>query len=299
MKIACIVFALGVSVLPCTLFAQKTARIEAPGRAEYCRIDTAGLSVIPSGRYIKPAGRVTRIARGAFGLAISPDQRQALVLHNNGVLTRVGLQAFAPRQLPAPQEIVEAAKQQRPFNPSAYLGVAFGADNQTAYLSGGDDGYDDMIILREIAFESHCEHHMVPIIGQAFVAYLPNQKVVGISKIARLVEIFAKRLQTQETMTAQIANTINQVLQPKGVAVLIDAFHQCMTTRGVHKTEASTVTCTCLYAYTQTLILYAQFHFLRILILSRLLLRQRISVLLLTGLRLLLCRRMRILIIEL
>ncbi len=140
MKIACIVFALGVSVLPCTLFAQKNAIIEAPARAEYCRIDTAGLSVIPSGRYVKPAGRVTRIARGAFGLAISPDQRQALVLHNNGVLTRVDLQAFAPRQLPAPQEIVEAAKQQRPFNPSAYLGVAFGADNQTAYLSGGDDG---------------------------------------------------------------------------------------------------------------------------------------------------------------
>ena len=105
-------------------------------------------------------------------------------------------------------------------------------------------GYNDLVLINNIRVESHCEHHMVPIIGQAFVAYLPNKKVVGISKIARLVEIFAKRLQTQETMTAQIANTINEVLKPKGVAVLIDAFHQCMTTRGVHKTEASTVTCT-------------------------------------------------------
>ena len=105
-------------------------------------------------------------------------------------------------------------------------------------------GYSDLVLINNIRVESHCEHHMVPIIGQAFVAYLPNEKVVGISKIARLVEIFAKRLQTQETMTAQIANTINDVLKPKGVAVLIDAFHQCMTTRGVHKTEASTVTCT-------------------------------------------------------
>jgi GTP cyclohydrolase I len=104
-------------------------------------------------------------------------------------------------------------------------------------------GYNDLVLINNIRVESHCEHHMVPIIGQAFVAYLPNKKVVGISKIARLVEIFAKRLQTQETMTSQIANTINEVLKPKGVAVLIDAFHQCMTTRGVHKTEASTVTC--------------------------------------------------------
>jgi GTP cyclohydrolase I len=103
-------------------------------------------------------------------------------------------------------------------------------------------GYNDIVLIKNIRLESHCEHHMVPIIGNAFVAYLPNEKVVGISKIARLVEIFAKRLQTQETMTAQIANTIDTVLKPKGVAVVIDALHQCMTTRGVHKTEASTVT---------------------------------------------------------
>ncbi|MDX2083741.1 MAG: GTP cyclohydrolase I, partial [Rickettsiales bacterium] len=88
----------------------------------------------------------------------------------------------------------------------------------------------------------HCEHHMVPFIGKAHIAYIPNKRVVGISKIARLLDVFAKRLQTQETMTAQIADTINKVLKPKGVAVLIDAKHQCMTTRGVHKINTTTIT---------------------------------------------------------
>lgn len=97
------------------------------------------------------------------------------------------------------------------------------------------EGYDEMIVLRDINFESHCEHHMVPFIGKAHVAYLPDKKVVGISKLARLVDIFAKRLQIQEKMTAQIANTLNEVLHPKGVAVVIEAQHFCMTTRGVHK----------------------------------------------------------------
>lgn len=104
------------------------------------------------------------------------------------------------------------------------------------------DGYDDIVLIKNIRLESHCEHHMVPFLGVAHVAYLPNKKVVGISKIARLVDIFAKRLQTQETMTAQIANAINFALNPRGVAVLIDAKHQCMTTRGIHKVNASTVT---------------------------------------------------------
>ncbi len=103
-------------------------------------------------------------------------------------------------------------------------------------------GYDEIVLLKNMRLESHCEHHMVPIIGKAHVAYLPNKRVVGISKIARLVDVFAKRLQTQETLTAQIANTLNEVLDPKGVAVIIDAKHQCMTTRGVHKTETSTIT---------------------------------------------------------
>jgi GTP cyclohydrolase I len=103
-------------------------------------------------------------------------------------------------------------------------------------------GYNDMVLLKNMRLESHCEHHMVPIIGKAHIAYIPDKKVVGISKIARLLDVFSKRLQTQETMTAQIADTINKVLKPKGVAVLIDAKHQCMTTRGVHKSETTTVT---------------------------------------------------------
>jgi GTP cyclohydrolase I len=104
------------------------------------------------------------------------------------------------------------------------------------------NGYDEMVVLRDIRFESHCEHHMAPIIGKAHVAYLPEKRVVGISKLARLVEVFAKRLQIQEKMTTQIANTLNDVLQPKGVAVVIEAAHQCMTTRGIHKPGVTMVT---------------------------------------------------------
>ena len=104
------------------------------------------------------------------------------------------------------------------------------------------EGYDDAVIVRDIRVESHCEHHMVPIVGVAHIGYIPKKRVVGISKLARLVDLFGKRLQTQETMTAQIADTIEKVLQPKGVAVVIDANHQCMSTRGIHKTESSTIT---------------------------------------------------------
>ena len=104
------------------------------------------------------------------------------------------------------------------------------------------EGYDEMVIVRNIRLESHCEHHMVPILGIAHIGYIPNNRVVGISKLARIVDVFGKRLQTQETMTAQIADTISKVLKPKGVAVVVDAAHQCMTTRGIHKSETSTVT---------------------------------------------------------
>lgn len=104
------------------------------------------------------------------------------------------------------------------------------------------EGYDDMVLLKDMRMESHCEHHMVPFIGKAHIAYIPNRKVVGISKIARLLDVFSKRLQTQETMTSQIADTLNKVLKPRGVAVLIDAKHQCMTTRGIHKINTSTIT---------------------------------------------------------
>lgn len=104
------------------------------------------------------------------------------------------------------------------------------------------DGYDELVVLTDIRLESHCEHHMVPIIGKAHVAYLPSRRVVGISKLARVVETFAKRLQIQEKLTAQIANTLQEVLEPRGVAVVVEAAHQCMTTRGVHKPGVTMVT---------------------------------------------------------
>jgi GTP cyclohydrolase IA len=105
-------------------------------------------------------------------------------------------------------------------------------------------GYDDIVFVKDIPFFSHCEHHMVPIIGKAHVAYLPDGRVLGLSKIARTIDIFARRLQTQETMTAQIANAIDEILQPKGVAVLIEADHMCMAMRGVQKIGSSTMTTT-------------------------------------------------------
>jgi len=111
------------------------------------------------------------------------------------------------------------------------------------------DGYDEIVLLRGIRFESHCEHHMAPIIGEAHIAYLPRRRVVGISKLARLVEIYAKRLQIQEKMTAQIANTIDSVLDPRGVAVVIEASHHCMTTRGIHKPGTTMVTSRMLGAF--------------------------------------------------
>ena len=111
------------------------------------------------------------------------------------------------------------------------------------------DGYDEIVLLRGIRFESHCEHHMAPIIGRAHVAYLPRHRVVGISTRARLVEIYAKRLQIQEKMTAQIANTIEEILEPHGVAVIIEAAHHCMTTRGIHKPGAVMTTSRMLGAF--------------------------------------------------
>jgi GTP cyclohydrolase I len=111
------------------------------------------------------------------------------------------------------------------------------------------DGYDEMVLLKDIRFESHCEHHMAPIIGKAHVAYLPHHRVIGISKLARLVEVYGRRLQIQEKMTAQIANAINDTLHPQGVAVVIEAAHQCMTTRGVHKPGVVMVTSRMLGAF--------------------------------------------------
>lgn len=104
------------------------------------------------------------------------------------------------------------------------------------------DGYDELVVLRDIRFESHCEHHMLPIIGRAHVGYLPNRRVVGISKLARVVDAYARRMQVQEKMTAQIANCIQDVLEPAGVAVMIEATHQCMTARGVHQRGVTMIT---------------------------------------------------------
>ncbi len=120
----------------------------------------------------------------------------------------------------------------------------YGADPAKELARTFEDvsGYDDIVLLRNIDIESHCEHHIAPFLGKAHVAYMPSDRVVGISKIARVVEIFARRLQTQETMTAQIADAISEALEPQGVAVYIDAQHQCMTTRGVHHPDVSTIT---------------------------------------------------------
>ena len=113
----------------------------------------------------------------------------------------------------------------------------------------GTDGYDEIVLLRDIRFESHCEHHMAPIIGRVHIAYLPHHRIVGISKLARLVQVFAKRLQIQEKLPAQIANTIDEVLEPKGVAVVVEAAHQCMTTRGINKPGTLMVTSRMLGAF--------------------------------------------------
>lgn len=120
-------------------------------------------------------------------------------------------------------------------------------------------GYDEMVVLRDIPFESHCEHHLAPIIGRAHVAYLPTNKVVGISKLARVVHAFAKRLQVQEKLTAQIANCINSALAPDGVAVIIEATHHCMTTRGVHKHGVTMLTSTLLGAFKENIHTRAEF----------------------------------------
>lgn len=126
------------------------------------------------------------------------------------------------------------------------------ADDPEAYLSRTFEevaGYDELIVLRDIEFESHCEHHLAPIIGRAHVGYLPDSKVVGISKLARVVDSYARRLQVQEKLTAQIAGCIQQVLKPRGVGVVIEAVHQCMTTRGVHKRGVSMITSTLLGSF--------------------------------------------------
>jgi len=134
-----------------------------------------------------------------------------------------------------PKRVVDAYKEW-------FKGYDMNPDEVLSRVFEDVSGYDDMVILRDIDVESHCEHHIAPFLGKAYVAYMPTDKVVGISKIVKVVEIFAKRLQTQETMTAQIAKAIDESLRPRGTAVMIDAKHECMTTRGVHHTDVSTIT---------------------------------------------------------
>ena len=144
--------------------------------------------------------------------------------------------------LETPKRVVESYKE-------FYAGYDQDPEEVLSKVFEEVEGYDEIIIVKDILLESHCEHHMVPILGKAHVAYIPNKRIVGISKLARLVDLYAKRLQTQEAMTAQIADTIERVLKPKGVAIVIDAAHQCMSSRGVHKTETSTVTSRMLGAF--------------------------------------------------
>jgi len=142
--------------------------------------------------------------------------------------TREGLQSTPKRLVKAFKEYFKGYKE----NPEKILEKTF----------GDVEGYDDMVVQKNISLQSHCEHHMAPIIGVAHVAYIPGERVVGLSKLARVVEVFSKRLQTQERLTMQIAKTLMEALNAKGVAVSIDATHQCMTMRGIKKEQASTVT---------------------------------------------------------
>ncbi|MDE1883038.1 MAG: GTP cyclohydrolase I FolE [Rhodospirillales bacterium] len=174
----------------------------------------------------KPAKRKQSLARPTR--AEAEEAVRTLLLWAGDDPTREGLQDTPKRVAKSYQEFFKGYDE----DPVAILSRTF---EET-------DGYDEMILLRDIRLESHCEHHMVPITGKAHVAYLPGSRVVGISKLARVVDAYAKRFQIQEKLTAQIANTIQEVLQPRGVAVVIEANHQCISTRGVHKPGVSMVT---------------------------------------------------------
>ena len=151
------------------------------------------------------------------------------------ILTWMGEDPKREGLLETPKRVVKAFKEY-------FQGYTEGAKKVLDKTFGDVEGYSDMVVQKNISVQSHCEHHMAPIIGKAHVAYIPNKRVVGLSKIARVVEIFSKRLQTQERLTVQIANTLMEALDAKGVAVTIDSTHQCMTMRGIKKEQATTVT---------------------------------------------------------
>ena len=151
------------------------------------------------------------------------------------ILTWIGEDPTREGLLETPKRVVKAFKEY-------FKGYHQDASAELVKTFGDVEGYDDMVVEKNITLESHCEHHMAPIIGVVHIAYIPNQKVVGLSKLARTVEVFSKRLQTQERLTMQIAKTLMSSLEAKGVAVTIDAAHQCMTMRGIKKERATTVT---------------------------------------------------------
>ena len=151
------------------------------------------------------------------------------------ILTWIGEDPKREGLIETPRRVVKAFKEY-------FKGYQQDAKTELSKTFGDVEGYDDMVVEKNITLESHCEHHMAPIIGVAHVAYIPNKKVVGLSKLARTVEVFSKRLQTQERLTMQIATTLMRALDAKGVAVTIDAAHQCMTMRGIKKEKATTVT---------------------------------------------------------
>jgi len=174
----------------------------------------------------------------ASALPLTPAKKPSREQAMEAVRTLIAWAGDDPRReglLDTPKRVVDAFDEW-------YQGYVADPAKELARTFEDVQGYDDMVMLRDIEVESHCEHHMAPFLGKAYVAYLPTDKVVGISKIARVVEIFSRRLQTQETLTQQIAEAIEENLTPAGVAVLIDAEHQCMTTRGVHHRHVSTIT---------------------------------------------------------
>ena len=184
-------------------------------------------SIQPSSSAPSPTNGVTREA--------AEEAVKTLLLWSGDDPTREGLRDTPARVVRAYEDWCSGYK----IDASEYLRRTF---EEVA-------GYDEMVILRDIAFESHCEHHMAPIIGRAHIGYLPRHKVVGISKLARVVDVYARRFQVQEKMTAEIAGCIADVLKPRGVGVIIEASHQCMTTRGVHKSGVSMVTSTLLGSF--------------------------------------------------
>lgn len=175
-----------------------------------------------------PAHAPSRIIRTRPTRAQAEDAVRTLLAWTGDDPDREGLRGTPDRVVRAYEEFFEGYQE----DPVALLERTF---EETG-------NYNELVVLRDIRLESHCEHHIIPLIGKAHVAYLPDRRVVGISKLARLVDVFSHRLQIQEKLTAQIADTINSVLKPRGVAVVVDAAHQCMTTRGVHKPGVSMVT---------------------------------------------------------